>query len=397
MTQTHKIKVMFVDEAVTMGGSLVVLAALAKGLPDDKYDKILVNALNTEDSQGSFHGIRSLTIRKLMNYVRVTHIQNLYYGRFHRLVIRALTYLLTIVAFVCNIPYYVLLSFVFYKEKPDLVHINQSYDALWLAILFRRRVIYHLHKPHPTLNVFRRLLFSRVYCFIAVSSYVKDTLPLPQTSMVEVMHNPLKDMSCREPTYWRSKLGLGSETKVVSLFGRLVRWKGHREFFNALQKVVAGSGAVIAVVVGGNEEYRDGYDTELKKHVQQLGIADYVVFTGHVQDVACLYEISDIVVHTSIEPEAFGLVIVEAMSFGKPVIVSDLGAPKEIVDHGSGGFVVSPWDTEQLAEKILLLLKDRAMYQSFSGYNLNKAMKYELDAYVQKVDQLYARVLNEAA
>jgi glycosyltransferase involved in cell wall biosynthesis len=330
-----------------------------------------------------------------MDYARITRIQNFYYGMSNKYFIKILTYLLTVVAFFCNFPYYVYFFSVLVREKPDLVHINSSCAALAISVLLSKRIIFHLHRPHTSLNIIHRLLFYRVDIFIAVSHYVKQSFPLQKTANVQVLHNPVEMKACREPKVYRQKFGIGPEKKIVAIFGRLVRWKGHRQFLKALQKVVAHDEDVLGLVVGGGQEFGGTYEKELREYVHELGIARHVVFTGHVRDVACMYEISEIVVHASIRPEAFGLVIVEAMAFGKPVIVSDLGAPREILDDGAGGFIVNPHDTELLTAKMSQLLTDRGLYARFARINHKKAEGYSLGSYIQKIERLYAQLITE--
>lgn len=387
-----KKKMMFVDEALSMGGSMVVLSRVAKELPGAEYEKILVSPLSGKDLQEFFPSVRSFRLSKLMNYARLTHIQNAYYSMPSRHLVRVMTYFLSAIAFLCNMPYYMIFSFILVREKPDLVHINNCYAALAVSVLFHKQIVFHLHRPYPSLNIIHRFLFRRVDTFIAVSEYVKQSLPMPDKGRVQVLHNPVEKKTCQQAEVFRQRFGIEPGNKVVAIFGRLVRWKGHREFLQALQKVVVQDSAVLGMVVGGDLEYGGGYENELKEYVNELGIAGHVLFTGHVRDVACMYEISDIVVHASIKPEAFGLVIVEAMSFGKPVIVSDLGAPREILEDGAGGFIVNPHDTEFLAGKIMLLLKDRKLYDRFAQINRILAEEYSLKAYIQRIEELYEQL-----
>ena len=105
----------------------------------------------------------------------------------------------------------------------------------------------------------------------------------------------------------------------------------------------------------------DGDSRNIKyitKMIDDSGFKDRMIFTGYISDVSAFFKIIDVCVHCSIEPEPFGLVITEAMSYGVPVIASDLGVPKEIITDGENGYIVDPSVTQKLAETIIKLLTD---------------------------------------
>ena len=89
-----------------------------------------------------------------------------------------------------------------------------------------------------------------------------------------------------------------------------------------------------------------------------LGIADRVEFLGERSDVRRLLADSDIYCQPNIEPDAFGISLVEAMAAGLPVVTSALGGAKEIVDE-TCGVLVAPRDSARLASELSALLDDR--------------------------------------
>ena len=105
------------------------------------------------------------------------------------------------------------------------------------------------------------------------------------------------------------------------------------------------------VGTGDNEE-------ELKIDVGKRGLEKYCEFTGHITNVKDYIEKSKIIVHTSIEPEPFGMVIIEAMALGKPVIATSIGGPLEIIDSEKDGFLIPPQNPSILAEQIIKLIKE---------------------------------------
>jgi glycosyltransferase involved in cell wall biosynthesis len=99
---------------------------------------------------------------------------------------------------------------------------------------------------------------------------------------------------------------------------------------------------------------------ELRAEVEALGVGGRVGFTGFVQDAAAAIRALDVVVHASTDPEPFGLVIIEAMACGRPVVVSEAGGAAELVTPGVDAVTHAPGDEAALARRIAELAADAA-------------------------------------
>jgi glycosyltransferase involved in cell wall biosynthesis len=140
----------------------------------------------------------------------------------------------------------------------------------------------------------------------------------------------------------------------VVISGRLVPWKGHLTFLQAFARVATLVPNAEAWIVGGAAA---PYQAFLEQEAQRLGIGHRTRFWGHRSDVAELVRQCDIAVHCS-EREPFGLVIIEAMSAGLPVIAAAVQGPREIIHHGETGYLVTPGDVEAYAQYMVRLLRD---------------------------------------
>lgn len=107
------------------------------------------------------------------------------------------------------------------------------------------------------------------------------------------------------------------------------------------------------------ESVGDDYPARLHRLAADLGLADQVVFTGHLEDVRPALAALDIFVHPG-DPEPFGLVNLEAMAMGKPVVAFAHGALPGIVTDGETGVLIPPGDEAALAKAVVLLLQDPA-------------------------------------
>jgi glycosyltransferase involved in cell wall biosynthesis len=161
------------------------------------------------------------------------------------------------------------------------------------------------------------------------------------------------------PAAVRAKLGLPSDGPLIGMTGRLQRWKGIHVFIDAIARVRASRPDVRAVIVGGAHETEPQHGAELRAQVHALGLDQAVTFAGFQSNVAEWMQAMDIFVHAS-DREPFGIVVVEAMALGKPVVAGADGGPAEIITDGENGLLAPFGDTESLASAILRYLDDDA-------------------------------------
>jgi len=157
----------------------------------------------------------------------------------------------------------------------------------------------------------------------------------------------------------RAEFGMAPEVPWIAIFGCLLDWKGQHVFLEAAAKVFQRRPDVRALVVGDVVPGLDhGYRDSLHELAAELGISDRVVFTGHREDVARLMAVTDVCVHASVTPEPFGMVVGEAMALARPVVASDAGGPREMIESGRSGLLAKPGDSDDLASCILRLLDE---------------------------------------
>ena len=142
--------------------------------------------------------------------------------------------------------------------------------------------------------------------------------------------------------------------KIILLPGRLTYWKGQELFIEAINLVNIQLGyEAFNVVILGSDQGRDLYKKKLIRLSEQYRMSKQVKFIDHCKDMALAYKISNIVISSSIEPEAFGRVAVEAQSMKKLIIASDIGGSNETIIDKKTGFLFKSNDAKSLSEKIL--------------------------------------------
>jgi glycosyltransferase involved in cell wall biosynthesis len=145
--------------------------------------------------------------------------------------------------------------------------------------------------------------------------------------------------------------------KIILMPGRLTPWKGQEMFIEALSLVnkELGYESFYAVILG-NDQGRSVYTKKLKRLAEQHRLTSQLRFIDHCRNMPVAYKISDLIVSASIEPEAFGRVVVEAQSMKKPVLASNIGGSNETLENNKTGFLFEAGNSTSLSNKILKVL-----------------------------------------
>tara|TARA_B110001452_G_scaffold204279_1_gene174255 strand:+ start:54 stop:1208 length:1155 start_codon:yes stop_codon:yes gene_type:complete len=168
--------------------------------------------------------------------------------------------------------------------------------------------------------------------------------------------DPTTKTDLEEKTLLKSWM-IEENKKIILLPGRLTSWKGQELFLEAINlvNIQLGYEAFYAVILG-SEQGRDVYKKKLIRLSEQYRMTKQVKFINHCKDMALAYKISSIIISSSIEPESFGRVAVEAQSMQKLIIASNIGGSKETIIDEKTGYLFDPINPKSLSEKILKAL-----------------------------------------
>lgn len=236
---------------------------------------------------------------------------------------------------------------------------------------------------------------------IITSSYIAarahaDALSLNGTPLT-VIHPGIEPAPDR---VWDRQLvlkefGIEPGATVVATIGRLQPGKGQDVLIRAASLLIERYRQVMFLVVGSELFNKSqGYESMLKRLAAELGVADHIVFTGLRHDIDRLLSATDVFVHPATAPESFGLAVVEAMAAGKPVIVTDVGGPRETVVDGYTGMIIPPRDVQQLVHALAVLIERpslrEAMGQAARAHVLEH---FSQQTMIRKVESALAAVL----
>ncbi len=145
------------------------------------------------------------------------------------------------------------------------------------------------------------------------------------------------------------------------------------------------------IIAGPGTRLRPGYE-EL---VEKLGLKDHVVFTDWVstEDLPSYYRTADIFCSPATTGESFGIILLEAMASGKPIVATNIPGYASVVTHGEEGCGSSK-DTDALASALLTLIRDDKLREQFGRKGLATSEKYSWERVSNRVMDLYLQLLN---
>ncbi len=153
----------------------------------------------------------------------------------------------------------------------------------------------------------------------------------------------------------RRALGVSDETVAIIQVSRMEAWKGHRLHLDALAKLKDNPRRVCWMVGGAQRPQEQQYMREIQQQAARLGIGDRVRFLGQRSDVPSLLAAADIFSQPNLGAEPFGIVFIEALAAGLPVVTTAMGGPKEIIDE-SCGMVAPPGNADLVAAALRRLI-----------------------------------------
>ncbi|MBN2816901.1 MAG: glycosyltransferase family 4 protein [Campylobacterales bacterium] len=275
------------------------------------------------------------------------------------------------------------------ENEIDFIHFHWTRDIATavLAKVLSKRKPQLMQSRHMTMTRFKsdfyhKWLYKNIDIMHAVTQQVQEQLvrftPDEVRPKVEMVYLGVDEpnINIDKVASLKEKYNL-QESFIVGMIGRIEEGKGQYLLLDALAKLKGFDIKVLIVGAAMSEEYIE----ELYKKVKKLGIEERVVFTGFTKDVHEHLQLCDLSVLAT-PKETFGLVIIESMANGVPVIATNRGGPLEIIDDGIDGLLFNR-TSEELAEKIESVYKERTLKES-----LAKAAKEKVASKFNKTTQM---------
>lgn len=287
------------------------------------------------------------------------------------------------------------------REKFDIIHLHEPLaPTMCITVLRLSNTVnigtFHATESRPSYRWTKPIFMSGLYKKwfkkldgrIAVSKPAMDFINKHFPSSYDIIPNGI-DLEHFSPDV--APIPALQDDKINILFvGRLEKRKGLEYLFKAYRLIKPDCPDCRLIIVGPGTRLRGKFE----KDVAELGLKD-VIFTGNVdyQELARYYRTADIFCAPATGHESFGIVLLEAMATGKPVIASNISGYASVVTHESEGLLVPPKQEVPLAQAIARLMKDEPLRLKMGEKGRSKAADYGWDKVSRKVMDFYTKIL----
>jgi len=287
------------------------------------------------------------------------------------------------------------------EERIDLVYLNTT-APLGAAHTAKRHgvgIIWHLYEVMASDSYLGRLQIATIQQLSDIIVTASDYVALPFSGHPNVIRVydgislPEFEGAKAARDAVRRELGIAKDCPLVGLVAIVANIKGHFVLLDAVPSVLARFPEARFLIVGESSvppgyahtwrgrwrRWRgQEYDPlqKLQRLVRERGLEQVVRFTGWRDDVPAVMAALDVVVFPSIVPEGFGRPLIEAGAAARPVIASDLGPAREIIEDGVTGLLVPPGSPGHLAEAIVSLLADKKRAAAMGQAGRKRVQKY---------------------
>ena len=292
---------------------------------------------------------------------------------------------------------------VIIQGKYDIVHTHSSVAGVIgrLAALLANVniIVHHVHgwgmqKDMSRLNKMLYLGLERICtrftdCMIAVS---KPTIEKGLANHIctkdkfALIYNGIPLERFRQPIdekQVRFKLGLNPDNKIVGMIGRLDEQKNPLDFIRAASLVV-NDYPDVQFLIAGDGSLR----TECENLIDALNLRNKFFLLGFRDDIDKIIPMFTLTVMSSLW-EGLPVVFQEAMSAGKPIVANDVDGASDVVINGETGFLVTPHQPQEMAERILFLLKNDSLCEEMSHTARKRSEYFSNQRMVKEIESLY--------
>jgi len=297
--------------------------------------------------------------------------------------------------------------------KPSIVHIRSRWPAFCFSSEIKKRHIPLVTTYHGTYsgnNFLPKKRYNKVMTngdrVITISKFIDDHIrfffPESKNRLVQINRGidttyfDLSSVTQVRKENFLSNISISENTHIILLPARITSWKGHLVAVEAAKMInTIKPDLNFSMIFVGSGESKKNYLRILKKRIERLKLQNKIYFCGHLSDMPAVYSIADVILSTSIEPEAFGRVSAEASSMTKPIIASNHGGSREIIENNITGWLVEPRDPKKLAEKILYVLGLSEKEKDLVGRNARRRVKekFSLNDMLTKTMAVYEELI----
>jgi len=294
------------------------------------------------------------------------------------------------------------------KNTIQIIHSHYSRD-LWTifpAIKKYKKIplflTKHIGTQRPKTDFFHRRIYARVDKILANSRVIYENIlqthPV-RKKQVELFHLGIDTGRFKPDAHIRGKVrkefSIPQDALVIGIAGRLQRAKGYLEFLEMAARLSRYHDDAYFMLIGGVSRGEDEEERLIRKKAEDVRLGNRLIFTGFRKNIENMLQALDIFVFPS-HAEAYGLVVLEAMAVGLPVVSSNCDGILDIVINGETGELVPPKDVPQLVDRVEALIRSPEKRSRYGRLGRVRVQKYfNFDTMINNLERLYRKSVNQ--
>ncbi len=298
----------------------------------------------------------------------------------------------------------------------DIVHARSrapAWSCYWSTFFTRRKFVTTFHGTYNFNNKLKKFYNSvmlKSNLIIAGSNFIFNHINEnyqnylnPKNKLLVIFrginlhyYNP-KSISDIKLLRLKKEWSIEDDKFKILLPGRLTNWKGQLNFIEALNILIEDyKNDKFQAIILGSDQGRNVYKKKLQSLIDRYNINKKIIFAEHCKEMPLAYALADVVVSSSIQPEAFGRVAVEAQAMQKPIIATKLGGSMETVLNNKSGILYKFDDPRELAKNINSFMETDKLALNIMGVEGRKNVikKFDVEKMCQSTFSEYKKLLN---
>jgi len=287
------------------------------------------------------------------------------------------------------------------RAKIDLLHLHGYSSANFGRIAARIKGIPNIVHEHAILKILPHqyladfLLRKMTDSAIGVSGAVKEFLIKGRhvpAELIKIVYNGVNLSQFKKSdesvlTKLRQEFSFDKNNIIIGTLTRLREEKGNEYLLRAMTRVIEKYPAARLLIAGDGPQ-----KVWLEQLIKELHLEKHALLIGFRTDILDLLTLYDMVAIPSLN-EGFGLIMVEAMAMGKPVVATRVGGLVEIAGSKESALFVQPGNPQELADGIIALIKNPDLVKKMKDVGLQESKRFSIEKNVEKFEEIYLQLL----
>ena len=295
---------------------------------------------------------------------------------------------------------------IFKEYKPDVIHAHATMSARFAGRLYgKAKIVFTRHSVFEPSKKISKGLGKAINGFVnnftadkiiavadaAKENIVKTGVDARKIIVIKNGVEPLNCISAEEKLKLKSNYNVAENEILMGIVARLNYVKGHVYILETLKKLTD-DGIKVKLLIAGTGDYEE----EIRKKIAELDIAENVIMAGFVTDVTGIMNILDLNLNASFGTEATSLSLLEGMSIGLPMVVSDFGGNPGVVENGVNGLIFKKCDSDDMYCKLKSVLTDEALLQRLKDGCIDVFnRRFKAEVMTDAIQNVYESVVGE--